>query len=279
MSTRPRLIGLYSPVPGCGKDTLADHLTARHGYVNVKTVAPLKAMLAVLYTALGYDDHQLPDLLNGPNRDTTEIFPEQNHDMRYTAHYGIALRMLGPTGGGHGARRGHVMHACRHIGPHGLFAICGYSPSNDWSETRDGDEITCPKCLRRLAKRSTERQYRAPITARDLPQSLGDEWGRQRIHPDIWITCLARTIARHHQHGTPVVITDLRYPNELALARQAGATTWHITCQTALDKNHKPHISNHGLDHERFDAYIRNDGSVDELHQQADHLLHAMGPA
>lgn len=71
---RPDIIGLYSPVPGCGKDTIAAHLE-HHGYVNIKMAGTLKKMAAVLYTEMGYTENELPELLEGPNRGTIEIFP------------------------------------------------------------------------------------------------------------------------------------------------------------------------------------------------------------
>ncbi len=72
-----------------------------------------------------------------------------------TVRYAISVRMLHPNGRGNGARRGHVMHS---VGweeeGHGYVAfraLCGYRPSYEWSEPY-AEPVTCPKCLRRIAK-------------------------------------------------------------------------------------------------------------------------------
>ena len=77
---KPNLIGLYSPIPGCGKDTMARHL-ARYGYVNVKMAGPLKAMAAVLYRSLGFEESEMPALLDGPTRHLIDIFPAETYKV------------------------------------------------------------------------------------------------------------------------------------------------------------------------------------------------------
>lgn len=71
--------------------------------------------------------------------------------MTYTVRYGISVRMLGPNGRGHGARRGHVMHAVVTDERGLLVSLCKYSPSYDWSEAY-AQPVSCPKCQRKLMK-------------------------------------------------------------------------------------------------------------------------------
>lgn len=47
-----RLIGLYSPVPGCGKSTVAQRLVQNHGFTLISYATPLKMMLKGLFTSL-----------------------------------------------------------------------------------------------------------------------------------------------------------------------------------------------------------------------------------
>ena len=46
--TAPRLIALYSPAPGSGKSTVAEHLVEQHGFTAIKFAGPLKDMVRVL---------------------------------------------------------------------------------------------------------------------------------------------------------------------------------------------------------------------------------------
>jgi hypothetical protein len=48
------LIGLYSPAPGSGKTTVAQILQ-KHGYATVPFAGPLKRMVVVFLTQIGYD--------------------------------------------------------------------------------------------------------------------------------------------------------------------------------------------------------------------------------
>lgn len=81
----------------------------------------------------------------------------------FTSRYGISVRMLGPNGGGHGARRGHVMHAVRVDDRGFLESLCGYRPSYEWSEIHR-DPISCPKCLRRLKRLAAAMPPEGPQT-------------------------------------------------------------------------------------------------------------------
>ena len=200
---KPAIIGLYSPVPGCGKDTMARHL-AKYGYANVKFARPLKDMLAVLYRALGYDEAELPLLLEGANRDKIEIFPAETLSMP--------------------------------------------------SESMGTVQITVPA-----------------VTARDLPQTLGTEWGR-RVNRDLWTTCARRAIERNQRAGVPTVITDMRFPNEYKLVRELGGECWFIDRPQA-PRPLKPHDSDGQLDGDWFELRLKNSSTVMALERGIDDYL------
>jgi hypothetical protein len=61
-------------------------------------------------------------------------------------------------------------------------------------------------------------------TARHAQQTLGTEWGRRMIHPDIWANILAnriKTEIKKFPLTSHFVIDDLRFPNEYAALREA----------------------------------------------------------
>lgn len=59
-------------------------------------------------------------------------------------------------------------------------------------------------------------------TSRELQISLGTEWGRRLVHPDLW----AKTWARSNPPGKPVMNDSVRFPNEeSAIRRDLGGLT------------------------------------------------------
>lgn len=63
-------------------------------------------------------------------------------------------------------------------------------------------------------------------SVRYLLQTLGTEWGRQMIYPNIWIdTTLDEALA---SDWDIVVIPDVRFENEMIGIKQIGGQIWHI---------------------------------------------------
>lgn len=59
-------------------------------------------------------------------------------------------------------------------------------------------------------------------TPRRAMQTLGTEWGRELIAPDLWVSLFARDAELHRLAGVSVVCDDLRFPNEAATIRKLG---------------------------------------------------------
>jgi hypothetical protein len=56
--THPRIIGLWSPAPGCGKSSVAQLLRERHGHIRLAFADPMKWMLVRLLQSAGYSDNE-----------------------------------------------------------------------------------------------------------------------------------------------------------------------------------------------------------------------------
>lgn len=67
----------------------------------------------------------------------------------------------------------------------------------------------------------------AGFTPRKALQQLGTNVMRDHFHPDIWIAALERSILNAGPNDR-FVITDCRFPNELACLRELGAAVWWI---------------------------------------------------
>jgi hypothetical protein len=63
------------------------------------------------------------------------------------------------------------------------------------------------------------------ITPRSVLQYMGTEVMRQNFHDDIWVACMEKFYA---ENGPHIVISDVRFPNEIAAIRRLGGEIWHV---------------------------------------------------
>ena len=127
------------------------------------------------------------------------------------------------------------------------------------------------------------------LTPRWVLQYWGTEVCRKGFHDDMWIASLENKLRNSKDH---VVISDCRFPNEIASIRDAGgkivwvkrgdlpswydiaviANQGHNWAQQEL-KLQKIHASETSWVGTEFDAVIDNNGTIDELYQQAQQLI------
>lgn len=68
---------------------------------------------------------------------------------------------------------------------------------------------------------------------RVLMQTLGTEWGRNLIHPNLWISLAHAKVKRiqnmkEHLRPSGLVFPDVRFPNEVNFIRMLGGELWQI---------------------------------------------------
>lgn len=134
------------------------------------------------------------------------------------------------------------------------------------------------------------RLYGTPATAllaidkspRQLLQTLGTEWGRNQVHPDLWLLVAAMRLddyaamdAAAGRAPAPICITDIRFDNEAAWLRQRGGVLWHIERgNTAAVASHS---SEHGVPfNPQRDQVLDNNGSLLDLADQVARLMDAI---
>lgn len=100
-------------------------------------------------------------------------------------------------------------------------------------------------------------------TPRFLLQTIGTEWGRWLITPEIWTNVMAARL--RHRPG-PVVIDDMRFPNEYEMLRARGATLVRIDRPGYTRTGN--HASDGALDGYSFDLYVTNDRGPEWMVQQ-----------
>lgn len=100
------------------------------------------------------------------------------------------------------------------------------------------------------------------VTQRRMLQTLGTEWGRIHIHPDIWVKVLNKRLEEieYYYAGEPapplIVVDDLRYPNEYLLLQKWGAKLVAVVRDDAPLT--ETHTSNGLLDGYDFHHIIEN---------------------
>lgn len=117
-------------------------------------------------------------------------------------------------------------------------------------------------------------------TPRRILQLVGTECLRRGYRDDVWITALQRRIRCGDLAGAKhVVVTDCRFPNELAAIKEWGGVTVRI------DRPMGPgatggvtgHSSETALDGAEWDHVIDNSGTLVELHAQVTRLARQLG--
>lgn len=107
---------------------------------------------------------------------------------------------------------------------------------------------------------------------RQLMQTLGTEWGRELVHPDLWLILAKKRVEDFWTVGGKVVITDVRFENEATMIRELGGVIWHIK-RAATGTPHQ-HLSEAGVGFgAESDVMIDNNKSIDDLHILLDQVL------
>jgi hypothetical protein len=113
------------------------------------------------------------------------------------------------------------------------------------------------------------------LSPRQIFQRLGTEFGRETIHPDIWLTRARVEIERLVAQGCRrVCLTDIRFENEASMVRRMGGMIWHIERPGVVTVS--AHKSENGVVRHDPDRLVQNDGSLTELYVKIDALMSAV---
>ena len=91
---------------------------------------------------------------------------------------------------------------------------------------------------------------------RQIMQTLGTEWGRNMVHPDIWVIAINNQIDSREKVGATVhIIDDVRFENEANYVRSRGVLI-HMVGKNCIKSSHS---SEDGIKPKREDFTIIND--------------------
>ena len=248
------IIGLCGKA-GSGKDTVGDFLVRNHHFAKIALADPLKKICKEVFD---FSDAQLW----GPSEKRNEPDPRYLRQAKGSkGFWGVHLTA-------------EDLERHEHLRPF-------------------KEEFEKEGCL----PSPTEDVY---LTPRYALQRLGTEWGRD-CYPKIWIDLAVRTAKEllrepfHNLYYTPqcgvyegvnvrevkgVVITDVRFKNEIDGLRERGAFLVRVTRPSAgLSGEASQHASEKEMDDiedSLFDAIIRNDGTLNQLEMMVSMLPAAL---
>lgn len=106
------------------------------------------------------------------------------------------------------------------------------------------------------------------VSPRQMMQTLGTEWGRTLINPDLWMLLAQQRLLRS---GPGMVISDVRFENEAAWIRKHGGRIIHVVRPDA--QAIEQHVSEDGIEVLDSDAQLFNSGTLEELQISVRELL------
>lgn len=106
---------------------------------------------------------------------------------------------------------------------------------------------------------------------RQMAQTLGTEWGRELVHPQLWVLMAQRRWEVAKAAGKDLVITDVRFENEVFWVKEQGGQI------IALERAGAAAVNAHAS--EQFDIssvadlVISNHGTIEALKISVDQAL------
>ena len=110
---------------------------------------------------------------------------------------------------------------------------------------------------------------------RYVMQTLMTEWGRQMIHPDIWVISFLNRLYNDMERGFlihRIVVDDVRFDNEAATLRMFPYCRIYRVNRDSVSNNDN-HLSETSIDNIIVDGVINNDGTKDELWDKVRSLI------
>lgn len=107
---------------------------------------------------------------------------------------------------------------------------------------------------------------------REFLQNLGTEVVRELIDTDAWVKAIQRRIATELDQGRHVLLTGVRFPNELEMVKKFdggySGTTRTLAATVYVDRNLNTgdsHPSETSLSPEDFEIHVDNRGTLEQL--------------
>lgn len=107
------------------------------------------------------------------------------------------------------------------------------------------------------------------VTPRYMMQTLGTEWGRRCVYRNIWIDAWK---AHAELEEGPLVVDDVRFPNEADVIRSMGGVIWRIYRPGVEIMRHPSELAMKDV---KEDFFISNATTITALIRSVDALMDA----
>lgn len=140
-----------------------------------------------------------------------------------------------------------------------FYRACGLN-DDEILRKMEGDlkEVSCP--------------YLCGKTPRYAMETLGTEWGRMLIGPNLWIDAWH---AKVDKTEGPVVVDDCRFPNEAEYTRMWDGPV--VKLKPAVQRRaQSTHVAEAGIPDSQCDHIIHNDEGIGKLRASIDEILYPL---
>lgn len=107
------------------------------------------------------------------------------------------------------------------------------------------------------------------VSTRSMLQTLGTDWGRNKVSPDLWVEIAKQRIKEATAAGWDVVIDDMRFGNEYEAVLELGGVPVKVI--RAGTRPYRAHASEGLLDSYPM-HHLQNFGTLDQLRACAEQL-------
>lgn len=269
-----RIVGITGQA-GAGKDEVASRLVEEHGYVQMGLADPIKRFGLHVFE---FDKVQLW----GPSSARSAFDPRYVRcEIRSSGVSYKPKGSIGPVKRVCDAAWGSAAKRLLTYGPGWLYKV---------RPREDQDQL-----LESLCRWFATLGHKFPeLSPRIMLQHLGTEWGRATVDQDVWIDLLLREaswvlqgnpyfreegvkISPEGEEPTGVVVSDIRFMNELQAVKDAGGNLVKVvrpeTDKKAGEigiKSHSSELEQRSFTADQFDAVIKNSSTISNLKKAVD---------
>jgi hypothetical protein len=109
-------------------------------------------------------------------------------------------------------------------------------------------------------------------TLRLMLQTLGTEWGREIIHPDIWTIKAAEFFIGVPSATDRILVTDVRFDNEARFIHSMGGIVVNVVREDREQIDNHTHRSEDGVSDSLIDIEVNNNRNLCYLQAIAFHV-------
>lgn len=177
----------------------------------------------------------------------------------------MIIALTGPAGAGKDTAGGILQQH------HGFATLAFADPLRDMLRAMVRHTPISEADITNRAGKEAMQPFLGGASLRHCMQTLGTEWGRNRIDPSLWLNIARHRIDIGTLCGQSLAITDARFDNEAEMVIAMGGQVWAIERPQAAPV--LTHVSEAGISEHLIARHIDNSRSLEHLARQLDAAL------